>query len=90
VEAKVQAAAGRPEEGVRILRETIANAKKFEYVGFVLEAQLALGEVETASGKVAAGLSLLADVRKQSQLRGFRLIANKAALAARSAIGPTK
>ncbi len=90
-EAQVQAAAGRPEDPVRILQETIASAKKFGYVGFQLEAQLALGEVETASGKAAAGFSLLADVRKQAQLRGFHLIANKAATAsAKSAAAKTK
>ena len=42
------------------------------------------------SGKVTAGLSLLADVRKQAQLRGFGLIANKAAAlaSAKSATAP--
>jgi len=77
---------------VRILQDTIASAKKFGYVGFQLEAQLALGEVEMASGKVKAGLSLLADVRKEAQLRGFGLIANKAAarVSAKSATAQTK
>jgi ATP/maltotriose-dependent transcriptional regulator MalT len=91
VEGRVQAAAGRPEDAIRILQGAIASAKKFEYVGFQLEAQLALGEVETASGKVAAGHSLLADVRKQAQARGFRLIASKAAgLSAKSATAQTR
>jgi len=61
------------------------------YVGFQLEAQLALGQVEIASGKVAAGVNLLADARKQAQARGFLLIANKAArVPAKSATGPQK
>ena len=87
VEAQVQAASGRREDAVRILEDTIASAKKFGYVGLQLEAQLALGEVEMASGKFKAGLSLLGDVREQAQLKGFRLIANKAAarLSAKSA-----
>jgi len=79
VEATVQAAAGKPEDAIRILQETIANAKKFGYLGYQLEAQLALGQVEILSGKVAAGQSLLADVRRQAQLRDFHLIADRAA-----------
>lgn len=80
-EAEVRAVAGRSDEAVRILEETIARAKKSGYLGFQLEAQLALGEVQMASGKTGAGLTLLADVRKQAQIRGFGLIANKAARA---------
>jgi tetratricopeptide (TPR) repeat protein/tRNA A-37 threonylcarbamoyl transferase component Bud32 len=76
--ATVRAASGRPEDAVRILEETIASAKKSGYEGFLLEAQLALGEVETASGKVAAGVGLLSDVRREAELKGFRLIAEKA------------
>jgi tetratricopeptide (TPR) repeat protein/TolB-like protein/tRNA A-37 threonylcarbamoyl transferase component Bud32 len=81
VEGRMQAAAGKPEEAVRILQDTIASAKKYEYVGYQLEAQLALGEVDVASGKVGAGLSLLAEVRRLAQQKGFHLIANKAAQA---------
>jgi len=78
VEAKVDAAARRSEDSVHILEETIASAKKFGYVGFLLEAQLALGNVEKTSGNVTAGLRLLTEVQKQAQLKGFRPIANKA------------
>ena len=59
-------------------QETIANAKKSGYFGYQLEAQLTLGEIETAAGDTAIGQSVLADVRKQAQQKGFRLIANKA------------
>ncbi|MBV9301283.1 MAG: tetratricopeptide repeat protein [Acidobacteriaceae bacterium] len=81
LQATVQAAAGRREDAVRILEDSIEKAKRFGYVGFQLEAQLALGEVQTASGNAVAGRSLLEDVRKQAQLKGFRLIANKASRA---------
>jgi ATP/maltotriose-dependent transcriptional regulator MalT len=77
-EAQLTAAAGQPEEAVRILQTTIANGKKSGYLGYQLEAELALGEVETESGRNGAGLSLLADVRRQAQQKGFQLIAFKA------------
>ncbi len=89
--ANVLAAAGKPEDALRILAETIAAAGKSGYVGYQLEAQLALGEADLGSGRVAAGLPVLRDVRKQAQLAGFHLIANKAALAeSKSAIAQTK
>ena len=89
VEANVEAAAGKTDDALRRIEETLASAKKSGYLGFQLEAQLALGEVQMASGKSAAGRSLLADVRKQAQVKGFRLIANNAArVAAKSAADP--
>jgi tetratricopeptide (TPR) repeat protein len=91
VGAQVQAAAGRTEDAVRALQETIANARKFGYAGYLLEAQLALGEVQAASGKATAGLSLLRDVHTQAELKGFHLIANKAGRAyAKSATAQMK
>jgi eukaryotic-like serine/threonine-protein kinase len=90
VGAQVQAAAGKAEDAVRSLQNTIATAQKFGYFALHLEAELALAEVQAASGEVAAGLNLLADVQQQAQQRGFRLIANKARAAARSAAAQTK
>jgi hypothetical protein len=91
VGATVEAAAGRPEDAVRILEETIASAKKSGYAGYLLEAQLALGDVEAASGKATAGRSLLREVQSQAKLKGFRLIADKAArTSAKSATAQTK
>jgi hypothetical protein len=91
VGAQVEAAAGKSEDAVRTLEETIASAKKSGYAGYLLEAQLALGELEAASGKAAAGLSLLRDVQGQAQIKGFRLVADKAAKAsAHSATAQTK
>ena len=91
VGATVEAAAGRPEDAVRILEETITSAKKSGYAGYLLEAQLALGEVEAASGKATAGRSLLREVQSQAKLKGFRLIADKAArTSAKSATAQTK
>ncbi|MGA2534960.1 MAG: tetratricopeptide repeat protein [Terracidiphilus sp.] len=79
VGAMVQSAAGKPADAVKSLEETIASARNSGYAGYLLEAQLALGEVEAASGKAAVGLNLLKDVQKQAKLKGFGLIAKKAA-----------
>ena len=90
-EAELAGAAGRREEAVRILQTTIASARKSGYLGYLLEAQLALGEVEAASGRAGTGLSLIAEVRRQAQQRGFQLIAYKATLApGRSATAKAK
>jgi len=90
-EAQLAAADGRPQDAIRILQTTIASARKSGYLGYQLEAQLALGEIEKTSGKTAAGVSQLADVRKQAQIKGFSLIANKAERAsAQSARAQTK
>ena len=78
-EAWVQSAAGSAQDAARSLEETIASAKKLGYLGYQLEAQLALGEIQLASGNAAAGRALLADVRKQAQQKGFGLVASKAA-----------
>ena len=74
-EAQIAAADGRPQEAIRMLQTTIASARKFGYLEYQLESQLALGEVEMTSGRAGAGLSLLAEVRRQAQQTGFQLIA---------------
>jgi serine/threonine protein kinase/tetratricopeptide (TPR) repeat protein len=77
-EAQLAAADGRPQEAIRTLQTTIASASKSGYLGYRLESQLALAEVEITSGRVGAGLSLLEEVRRQAQQKGFQLIAYKA------------
>ena len=77
-EAQLAAAAGQPQEAVRILQTTIASARKSGYLGYLLESQLALGEVEIASGRPGVGQSLLAEVQRQAEQRGFQLITYKA------------
>jgi eukaryotic-like serine/threonine-protein kinase len=84
--AQMQAASGKSDDAVKTLQETIAETKKTGYLGYQLEAQLALGEIEIASGNAAAGESLLADVRKQAQQKGFRFIANKAVKASAKSV----
>jgi len=77
-EAQLTAAAGKPADAVRSLQTTVASARKFGYLGYQFEAQLGLGEVWMTSGRSAAGASLLDEVRRQAQQKGFRLIMYKA------------
>jgi hypothetical protein len=87
VEAQVLAATGKRDDATRVLEDTIATAKKSGYLGYQLEAQLVLGELEGQTpGTRARALQLLADVRKQAQIKGFGLIANKAARAAAKSV----
>jgi eukaryotic-like serine/threonine-protein kinase len=90
-EGQIAAAEGRPQQAVGILQTTIASARKSGYLGYQFEAQLALGEMETKSGRAGAGMSLLVEVRTQAQQRGFQLIAYKATrLSWKSGTVPTK
>ena len=66
------------EDAVKNLQETITTAKKSGYLGYQLEAPLALGEVLLKSGKRSAGLTQLSEVRSVAQAKGFGLIAKKA------------
>lgn len=87
VQAEVLAATGKRDAAIHVLEDTIATAKKAGYLGYQLEAQLALGNLEgQLSGTRTQALRLLADVRKQAQLKGFGLIAKKAARAAAKAV----
>jgi serine/threonine protein kinase/tetratricopeptide (TPR) repeat protein len=79
-EARVQAAAGKPTDAIRTLEQIAASTRRSGYLGYELEAQLALGEVETTSGRVSEGLNVLKDVESRAQLAGFHLIATRAAL----------
>jgi tetratricopeptide (TPR) repeat protein/tRNA A-37 threonylcarbamoyl transferase component Bud32 len=86
-QAQVLAAAGKLDDAIRVLEDTIATAKKSGYLGYQLEAQLALGELQgQAPGTRPQALRLLSDVRKQAQANGFGRIANKAARAAAKSV----
>ncbi len=86
--ARVQAASGDFENALRRLGETISQADKSGYAGMALEGRLARGEIEIAAGKVTAGKSTLAAVRRDAQRKGYGLTAAKA-LKALSAGAPS-
>jgi hypothetical protein len=79
VASRVEAALGKNASAGNELESVLAGASKHKYLGYQLEARLALGEIETESGKIAAGHARLAALQKDAAAKGFLLIARKAA-----------
>jgi tetratricopeptide (TPR) repeat protein len=79
--ARVRAATGGTAEAVKSLQATLAEATKYGFLGYQLEARLALGEIEIKSGQAAAGRARLEALGKDANAKGFLLIARKAAQA---------
>jgi hypothetical protein len=78
--ASVQAALGGVTEAESILEHLQAEAGRRRYVGYQLEAELALGKLEIKSGS-AAGRARLARLEQDASMRGFSFIAHQAASA---------
>jgi tetratricopeptide (TPR) repeat protein len=79
IACRVEAALGKNPSAENELESVLAGARKHKYLGYQLEARLALGEVETGSGKIAAGRAILAAIQKDAAAKGFLLIAREAA-----------
>ena len=75
----VESALGKNISAESELKSVLVGATKHKYVGYQLEARLALGEIETGSGKIAAGHTRLSALQKEAAAKGFVLIARKAA-----------
>jgi DNA-binding winged helix-turn-helix (wHTH) protein/tetratricopeptide (TPR) repeat protein len=75
----VEAALGKNASAENELKSVLAGASKHKYVGYQLEARLALGEIEAGSGEIAAGHIRLTALEKDAAAKGFLLIARKAA-----------
>jgi tetratricopeptide (TPR) repeat protein/TolB-like protein len=88
VDARARAAAGDVRGATRALESTAAEARKAGLVGFELDARLALGEVELASGQAEAGRARLAQVESDARARGFGTVANEAARKRGAAVPP--
>jgi eukaryotic-like serine/threonine-protein kinase len=85
VAARVLASSGEARAtsaALEALRRTFAEAARTGWVDHELEARLAAGEIELASGRAAAGRARLAALAKDAAARGFGLVARRAALAA--------
>lgn len=78
--SRVHAANGLSEEAIRELRSAIAEARQYGYVGYAFKSRLALAEVELKSGRIAEARAVLAALAKHAQVKGFGLIARKAAV----------
>jgi tetratricopeptide (TPR) repeat protein len=84
VAASVRAASGKSADqnaAIKRLEATLAEATKYGYVPYQFEARLALGEIETQSGRTSAGRARLEALERDAQKKGFGLIARKAAKA---------
>src|ERR1700674_2855962 len=65
------------------LQTDLKDATKYGFIGYELEAKLALGEIEMNSGKTAAGRLQLASLQKEAVANGFLSISRKAAAASK-------
>jgi serine/threonine protein kinase/tetratricopeptide (TPR) repeat protein len=68
-------------EALRTLESARAEARRAGRVGLRFEAELALGEIELASGRSAAARARLEQLERDARTRGFGLVAGKAARA---------
>ncbi|MGA2132060.1 MAG: tetratricopeptide repeat protein [Bryobacteraceae bacterium] len=83
VAARARAASGKPpdEEGaIRDLQATAADAGRQGYVGYQLDARLALGQLEAQEGRSAAARGLLEKLEKDAHAANFEAIARHATL----------
>jgi serine/threonine protein kinase/tetratricopeptide (TPR) repeat protein len=81
--ARVQAASGDAPGALRLLEALHAEAVKYGYVPYEFESRLAMGQIEMKSGKTASGRASLAQLEKDSRAKGYLLLADKAARAAK-------
>ena len=77
-EAQVKAANGQIASADESLTRIIAETKKDGFVGYELEARLALAEIQLRSARTATAQARLAAVEKDARTKGFLLIAHKA------------
>jgi hypothetical protein len=79
---RIHAANGKAEEASRSLASALAESARLDCGRCLLEARLALGEMEMKQGKKAAAREHLATLEKDATAKGFLLIARKASAAA--------
>lgn len=79
ISPRVCAALGKTEAARAKLKAVLAEAKRHGFVGHLLDARLALGEIDMRSGNSTAGRVRLAALEKDAAAKGFLLIARSAA-----------
>jgi tetratricopeptide (TPR) repeat protein/TolB-like protein len=82
--ARVRAAGGGNAEARRDLEALLAGAARSRVPALLMQAQLALGELEMSSPEPSAGRERLKRLERDAASRGFLLVARKAAEARRS------
>ena len=87
--AGASAGAATPAEALERLRSAVAQADRLGLVTAGLEAQVALGSLELATGSTAAGRATLEAARRSAEARGYKRLAQRAeqALAEKAARG---
>lgn len=83
-EARLLAASGKPADvalAIKNLNSTIAESKKLGWLYYELDARLALGQIEIASGDKDRGRVLLLALQKEAAAKDQGLVAGKAAAA---------
>ena len=84
VAARAEAASGKPsavERAVRKLQATVTDAGRQGFLGYQLEARLALAEMESVEGRGAVARGSLEKLEKDARASGFLAIARNAARA---------
>jgi eukaryotic-like serine/threonine-protein kinase len=80
--ARVRAASGQPPEQIEaanLARSVLTEATQHGFVNYELEARLALGEIQMSAGNRAGGRAHFEAVEKEAAVKGFGLLAQKAA-----------
>lgn len=78
LEFAIAAAQVRGPAAMKALEAAAAEAHRHGFAGLQFEAQLALGDLELAAGREAAGKSLLQRVEREARARGFLTVARGA------------
>jgi tetratricopeptide (TPR) repeat protein len=79
ISARVCAALCKTAEARATLTAVIAEAKRHGFVGHLLDARLALGEIDVRSGNSTVGRVRIAALEEDAAAKGFLLIARSAA-----------
>jgi DNA-binding winged helix-turn-helix (wHTH) protein/tetratricopeptide (TPR) repeat protein len=80
--ARVSAAAGRMDQAKSSLVDALGEATKKGYLGYQLEAQLAMGRIEMKADKGRIGIEHLRELARTAKSKDFGLIARDALAAA--------
>ncbi len=87
--AQLLAMKKRPAEGARLLAQVIERAKSMDYILGQLQARLALGEIQVASGQGSRAVQELQLLKEQAAKLGFKLVERRAEIVMKSAwLGP--
>lgn len=81
-QARILAASGKPADvamAIKNLEATIAESKKLGWLYYEMDARLALGQIEIASGNKDSGRAILQALQKEAAEKGQGLVGGKAA-----------